>query len=122
MNRFQKKLFFVRKNIKQHGKKLFVRNSKFERFFIVIDNVINAYSGCNYVAMQEHRMDIPSIIKRRLEKSTPATDSTHLINKEILCLTVNNNDHIIGIVRNNIDALKICGYVMLCIIHLLREG
>lgn len=30
---------------------------------------------------EKHVMDIPSLIKRMLEKSTSATDSTHLIKK-----------------------------------------
>jgi hypothetical protein len=64
-------------------------------------------------------MDIPSVIKRTLEKSTPATDFTHLINKEMLCLAVNNIDHITGGVRNNFDALRIRDDVLFCIIRLL---
>lgn len=62
----RKKVFFIRRDIKHLGNKLFVTNSKFDGFYIAMCNVIYAYSDCNCVAMQKYIMDIPSLIMRIL--------------------------------------------------------
>jgi hypothetical protein len=75
---------------------LFIRNSKVQRFIILQDDVIHAYLGCNVVAIQNDLTGIASQIKKMPGKCTSGINSTHGINKVILC-TISNDVSLGGV-------------------------
>jgi hypothetical protein len=65
--------------------------------------MIHSYLGCNTVAIQKERMGIASLVKEMSGKSKSLTDSTHFINKAVLCSENDGVDHISEEVLNGVD-------------------
>jgi hypothetical protein len=75
--------------------------------------VIHAYLGYNIVAVQQIT-DTISIIRQMSRWSTSVIDSTHCVNKAILCSAIHGVNHISDEVLNSLDEqIKISAYPVL---------